>query len=267
MRPMMTVMGSLILAGNLLLAVPVRQSTVVLRSAEQSEQEVRRDIAQALVDKGIEATSASMMVAEHFGDFEQNLAVAFSHLQILFPELERKAILSDMAERVLRKSPVPVLVAKRLFTNGPKTIVVPTDFSPNAKQAAEEGLALTRAFGGRIVFLHVMERRTLFPPAYGLTPVLSPISPEMIEADWEKFLHDLPLGGGLTWEKQTREGDAARTITDIAKETGAELVVMGTHGRTGLKHMLLGSVTEKVVRLSECSILTVRPEAHRFELP
>ena len=105
MRPVMTVMGSLILAGNLLLAVPVRQSTVVLRSAEQSEQEVRRDIAQALVDKGIEATSASMMVAEHFGDFEQNLAVAFSHLQILFPELERKAILSDMAERVLRKEP------------------------------------------------------------------------------------------------------------------------------------------------------------------
>lgn len=175
--------------------------------------------------------------------------------------------LGSTAERVLRKSPEPVLVAKQLFTSGPKTILVPTDFSSNAKQAAEEALTLTRAFGGRVVFLHVMERRTLFPPAYGLTPVLSPVSPEMLEADWEGFLHELPLGGGLAWEKQTREGDAARTITDVAKETGAELVVMGTHGRTGLKHMLLGSVTEKVVRLSECSVLTVRQEAHRFELP
>jgi len=175
--------------------------------------------------------------------------------------------LGSTAELVLRKSPAPVLVAKRLFTSGSKTILAPTDFSPNAKQAAEEALALTRAFGGQVVFLHVMERRTLFPPAYGLTPVLSPITPEMLDADWEGFLHELPLGGGLAWEKHTREGDAAQTIADVAKETGAELVVMGTHGRTGLTHMLLGSVTEKVVRLSECSVLTVRPEAHRFELP
>jgi hypothetical protein len=105
MRPVMTVMGSLILAGNLLLAVPVRQNTVVVRSAEQSEQEVRRGIAQALVDRGIEAATASWMVAEQYGHFERNLAVAFSHLQILFPELERTAILSDMADRVLRGEP------------------------------------------------------------------------------------------------------------------------------------------------------------------
>ena len=175
--------------------------------------------------------------------------------------------LGSTAERVLSKASAPVLIAKRLFTDGPKTTLIPTDFSSGAKQAAEEALTLTRAFGGRAVFLHVMERRTLFPPAYGLTPVLAPISPEMFEPDWQEFLHELPLGGGLEWEKQTRAGDAAQTIVDIAKEIGAELIVMGTHGRTGLAHMLLGSVTEKVVRLTECSILTVRPDTHRFELP
>jgi hypothetical protein len=103
MRPVMTVMGSLILAGNLLLAVPVRQSTVVVRNAEQSEQEVRKGVAQALVDKGIESASAAQMVTEQYGHYERNLAVGYAHMRILFPELEREAILSDMAERALRQ--------------------------------------------------------------------------------------------------------------------------------------------------------------------
>lgn len=171
------------------------------------------------------------------------------------------------AERVLRKAPVPVLIAKRLLTSGPKTILIPTDFSSCAKQAAEEALALVRGFGGRVVFLHVMERHYLYPPAYGIAPLFPSISPEFLEPEWQEFLHELPLGGGLQWEQQTREGRAAQTIVEVAKEIGAELVVMGTHGRTGLAHMLLGSVTEKVVRLAECSVLTVRPGTFRFELP
>jgi nucleotide-binding universal stress UspA family protein len=55
-------------------------------------------------------------------------------------------------------------------------------------------------------------------------------------------------------------------ITDAATEFGADLVVIGTHGRTGLAHMLLGSVAEAVVRATACSVLTVRPDAFRFEL-
>jgi nucleotide-binding universal stress UspA family protein len=175
--------------------------------------------------------------------------------------------LGSTAERVLRKAPVPVLIAKRLLTSGPKTVLVPTDFSPCARQAAAEAVALVRAFGGRLVFLHVLERHVLYPPAYGVAPVLAPLSPELVEPDWQTFLHELALGAECTWEKQTREGHAAPTITAVAQEIGAELVVMGTHGRTGLAHMLVGSVTEKVVRSSACSVLTVRPSAHRFELP
>jgi nucleotide-binding universal stress UspA family protein len=171
------------------------------------------------------------------------------------------------AERVLRKAPVPVLVAKRFLTNEPKTILVPTDFSSCAKQAAEEALTLVWKLGGRVVFLHVLEQHYLYPPAYGVAPLLWQISPETLEPEWGEFLHDLPLGGGLAWEKLTREGSAAQTIAAVAKEIEADLVVMGTHGRTGLTHMLLGSVAEKVSRIIGCSILTVRPETSRFELP
>lgn len=175
--------------------------------------------------------------------------------------------LGSTAERVLRKSPVPVLIAKRVLTSNPKTILIPTDFSACSQEAAHEALALVRTFGGRVVFLHVMESHYLYPPAYGVAPELAHVSPDVFEASWQEFLHDLPLGGGVKWEKQTREGRAAETTTNAAAEIGADLIVMGTHGRTGLPHLLLGSVAEKVVRLSACSVLTVRPSAFRFELP
>ncbi|NOT55186.1 MAG: universal stress protein [Deltaproteobacteria bacterium] len=175
--------------------------------------------------------------------------------------------LGSTAERVLRKAPVPVLIAKRLLTSGPKTLLIPTDFSACSQAAAHEALALVQTFGGRVVFLHVMESYYLYPPAYGVAPDLTHVSPDVFEASWQEFLHDLPLGGGLKWEKQTREGRTAEIITNVAAEIGADLIVMGTHGRTGLPHLLLGSVAEKVVRLSACSVLTVRPSAFRFELP
>jgi nucleotide-binding universal stress UspA family protein len=176
--------------------------------------------------------------------------------------------LGSTGERVLRKAPVPVLVAKRELPLRPKTLLVPTDFSPCAKRAAEEALALARGFGGRIVFLHVLDIRYSHPAVSGTEPVLfPPLTAEDVEPDWQEFLYDLPLGGGLRWEKQTREGPAAQTIAEAADETGADLVVIGTHGRSGLAHMLLGSVAEQVLRSTACSVLTVRPHAFRFELP
>jgi nucleotide-binding universal stress UspA family protein len=176
--------------------------------------------------------------------------------------------LGSTGERILRKAPVPVLVAKRALPGGPKTILVPTDFSPCAQQAAEEALALVRGFGGRIVFLHVLDIRYIYLAAYGAEPVLlPPVTAEDLEPDWQEFLHALPLDGGLQWEKQTREGPAAQTITEAAAEIGAELIVIGTHGRSGLAHMLLGSVAEQVLRRASRSVLTVRPNAFRFELP
>jgi nucleotide-binding universal stress UspA family protein len=176
--------------------------------------------------------------------------------------------LGSTGERVLRKAPVPVLIAKRSLPIGPKTVLIPTDFSTCSKQAAREALALVRGFGGRVVFLHVLDIQYIYPTAYGTEAVLiPPVKPEELEPDWQEFLQDLPLGGGLLWEKQTREGRAAQTVADAAVEVSADLIVIGTHGRTGIAHMLLGSVAEQVLRTAPCSVLTIRPDAFRFELP
>jgi universal stress protein E len=175
--------------------------------------------------------------------------------------------LGSTGARVLRKSPVPVLLVKREFLPGPKTILIPTDFSPASRDAATEALAFVRGFGGRAVFLHVLDMSYLYPAAYGIEPILvPPVTPEDIEPEWHEFLGALPLTD-IVWEKQTREGPAARQIAEAAAELSADLVVLGTHGRTGVAHMLLGSVAEAVLRLTDCSVLTVRPDAFRFELP
>ncbi len=177
--------------------------------------------------------------------------------------------LGSTSERVLRKSPVPVLIAKRDFAAGPKTVLIPTDFSACSQQGAREALELVRGFGGRAVFLHVLDLRYLYSATYGVEAVALPplVKPEELAPDWQEFLHDLPLGGGLVWEQQTREGRAAQVIAEVAEEISADLIVIGTHGRSGISHMLLGSVAEQVLRMAQCSVLTVRPEAFRFELP
>jgi nucleotide-binding universal stress UspA family protein len=176
--------------------------------------------------------------------------------------------LGSTGERVLRKSPVPVLLAKRDLPPGPKTVLIPIDFSDCSQRAAQEALTLVHGFGGRAVFLHVLDFQYIYPTAYGAEAVLiPPVQPEDLEPDWQEFLHDLPLGPDLLWEKQTREGRAAQVIADTAAEIGADLVVIGTHGRTGISHMLLGSVAEQVLRTTSCSILTIRPDAFQFELP
>ena len=176
--------------------------------------------------------------------------------------------LGSTGERVLRKSQAPVLITKQELTSSPKTLLVPVDFSDCSKKAAEEAIALGRGFGGRVVFLHVLDLvNYAYPTAYGAAPIIvPPLTPDDIEPDWQHFLHGLPLNG-LTWEKHTREGRPAAVIVETAQECASDLIVIGTHGRTGVAHMLLGSVAEAVLRLTDCSVLTVRPDAFRFELP
>jgi len=101
MRPVMTVMGSLMLAGNLLLAVPLRPNAVIVRTAEQSEQEVRKGVVEALEAKGLESTSARRIVAEQYDALGNGLALSFAHFRMLFPEYSHHAVLAEMARHAL----------------------------------------------------------------------------------------------------------------------------------------------------------------------
>ena len=85
-----------------------------------------------------------------------------------------------------------------------------------------------------------------------------------------KELEAFLAGGGrdgVNVERRVLHGSPFVSIARIAKEEDVDIIVMGTHGRSGLKHILIGSVAEKVVRKSPCPVLVVRPPDARFELP
>jgi universal stress protein E len=178
--------------------------------------------------------------------------------------------LGGTSERILRKALVPVMVAKKPLRAEAKIFLVPTDFSSCARKAAEEALMLADCFGGHVIFLHVLDFYPSYTIAYahelGISVPTPPPSPEEIEPDWEAFLCGLRLEK-IDWEKCTEEGEAATAIVHRAEHMQTDMIVIGTHGRSGLPHMLLGSVAEKVVRTASCPVLTIRPEAFQFELP
>lgn len=173
-------------------------------------------------------------------------------------------------ERVVRKATVPVMVAKNALSAGAKTILVPIDFSDCAKIAAREALALAERFSARVVFFHAVDLYPAYTIAYtddlGVSVPMPPPPPEAIENEWEAFLTGLPLEK-IEWETRAEEDQAASAIVHQAKKVQADLIVMGTHGRSRLAHMLMGSVTEKVLHEAPCSVLTIRPEAFQFEMP
>jgi nucleotide-binding universal stress UspA family protein len=178
--------------------------------------------------------------------------------------------LGSTSERIVRKALIPVMVAKKLLSSEAKTFLVPTDFSACARKAAEEVLVLAKSFSAHVIFLHALDLSHSYTVAYahelGVSVPISPPLPEEIEPEWETFLAGLPLDK-VDWEKSTEEGQAATTIVHQAELMQADLIVIGTHGRSGLPHMLLGSVAEKVVRRASCPVLTIRPEAFQFEMP
>ena len=183
---------------------------------------------------------------------------------------EEGRLLGSTSELVLRKALVPVMVAKKPLSPEPKVFLVPTDFSDCAKKAAAETLLLAQSFRGRIIFFHVVDLYPSYAVAYtddfGVSVPLPPPAPEELESEWQDFFSGLDLEK-VKWEKCVEEGEPTQTILRQVDLRQADLIVMGTHGRTGLEHMLLGSVTEKVVRTAQCPILTIRPDAFQFEMP
>jgi universal stress protein A len=138
------------------------------------------------------------------------------------------------------------------------TILHPTDFSPHSEHAFQLACSLARDHGSRLIILHVAE-----PPVVGYGTALSPPP----GGDWQAVENrlwrlqssdcKLPVEHRLEW------GDPKAEILRVAEESKCDLIVMGTHGRTGLVHLLMGGVAEQVVRKAPCSVLvakTVRPE-------
>jgi len=137
--------------------------------------------------------------------------------------------------------------------------LVPVDFSEYANQAVEYAIGLASKLGARLTLLHVIQSLPLAGIDMGVTLPYAYI--QDLEAEitnrMQAYLERV-TAAGLEGEIAVVHGVPFQEILETAKTQQVDLIVMGTHGRTGLQHVLLGSVAEKVVRLAPCPVLVVR---------
>ena len=143
------------------------------------------------------------------------------------------------------------------------TILVPVDFSAYTSSIIELAADLSRRYEAPLLLLHAYEPLTYLMPEglveldpHQLDRALARLSGAL--ADVAKEARD---AGAVSVESQVVHAHAIQSIVRAAQERKCSLIVMGTHGRTGFKHLLIGSVAENVVRIAPCPVLTVRGQA------
>jgi len=173
----------------------------------------------------------------------------------------RRVVLGSVAETVLRTLHLPVVAvkgAKEIQSRPIRSIVLATDFSEQAQGAADFCGDLARASNASVEVVHALDFANAVAP-YGV-----PLSSDHLVAaraatttKLEKVRESLGKIQGETSVFQS-EGGAPHVITSRAQDLGADIIVMGTHGFAGFKHVLMGSVAERVLRLAHCTVIAVR---------
>ena len=142
-------------------------------------------------------------------------------------------------------------------------ILVPVDFSEFTDETVTCAVELARKFGSQIHLLHVIPSMTYlthyesFLASETIVSIEESIQQE-VEKDLERLANQIE---GVPVIKALQNGAPFVEITEYVRQNSIELIVMGTHGRGGLEHILIGSVAEKVIRRSSCPVLTIRPRA------
>lgn len=142
-----------------------------------------------------------------------------------------------------------------------KRIVHASDFSPASRSALKVARDLARALKAQLILCHAYEA---LPPLGGEASIPSSLFSQIMTSAREGATRQLEKlatsarGGGIRVSTVLVEGSPATAVIRVAKRKGADLIVVGTHGRTGVQRMLMGSVADRIVRLSSCPVLTVR---------
>jgi len=149
-----------------------------------------------------------------------------------------------------------------------KKIVCPIDFSEYSSEIVAYAVSIAKKFDAELHLFHVIPNLNYFTPYESfLTPenlvtIEKNIGTE-VDRDFDKIMKQI----AIPVKKIIKTGVTFVEIIDYVKTEGIDLIVMGTHGRSGIEHILIGSVAEKVVRKAPCPVLTIRPKNKPFEMP
>ncbi len=147
-----------------------------------------------------------------------------------------------------------------------KRILAPTDFSPHSEGAIRYACEIAEKFSASLHLLHVLQE---FVPVFPDLAVAAALPPEYFEQSEERAIESLQTILKPEWgtpaevKRAIRWGNAVESICDYSTDQDVDLIVIATHGRTGLGRLLLGSVAERIVREAPCPVLTVRTPAKK----
>lgn len=167
--------------------------------------------------------------------------------------LER-VLVGSVTARVIGYSPIDVLVVPRDTSVGFKKVLIATDGSKYSEAAEKKAIDFAKSYGGELIAISVVDVPSEFYAE-------SPKTVEELVNKAKGYVEDVKRdaeSSGVKAQMIVKEGEAYRIITETAKEAGAGIIVMGSHGRTGLKRLLMGSVTEKVIGHTPCPVLVVK---------
>ncbi len=176
----------------------------------------------------------------------------------------RRALLGSVAREAVQYASCSVLTVRRDVTTDPQDwsrLLVPVDLSSFSAPLLHTAKDMAAAFQASIDLLHVVEPLPFPVPLVGAVTIRDLVSDPTEQI--ENRLDDLQKrvdGGGVTVRTHAREGHAATTILDAANELDADMIIIASHGLSGLERILLGSVTARVVRRAECPVFVARVE-------
>ncbi|MBI4653826.1 MAG: universal stress protein [Nitrospirae bacterium] len=165
-----------------------------------------------------------------------------------------KILVGSVTTRVIGYSPIDVIVVPRDTEVGWQNVLLTTDGSKYSEAASKKAIDLAKSYGGVLKILSVVD---VPPEFYAESPKTVD---DMINKakGYVEVVKKQAEAARVKAETFVREGEAYQVITNIAKEQNAGIIIMGSHGRTGLKRLLMGSVTERVIGHSPCPVLVVK---------
>lgn len=208
------------------------------------------------------ADAASRAIVEYADERKIDLVVVGTHGRVGFGSL----LVGSVAEEVIRETRRPVLAVRPTesteSTGPPSKILAPLDFSATAGSAVRTARGIAAESGASLVLLHVIEEVIVPDFYYPIVPSLVLDGPELQRESENALrrLYDEAGGPDVEVELVVRNGRAATDIARYAEEIGADLIVMPTHGLSGVDRLLLGSTTDKVLRRAPCPVLVLPAE-------
>jgi nucleotide-binding universal stress UspA family protein len=176
--------------------------------------------------------------------------------------------------KAMKKSPRPVRKAAKAAARKPKpapraaspeigirSILLPIDFSQHSKNALKYAIPLAARFGASLRLIYVVEP-TIYPADLGFGQVVLPGVEEELREKGEgelRLLIEREIGNRVRASAVVRTGNPHQEILKEADEQGVDMIVVATHGHSGVEHMLFGSTADRIVRKSKIPVLTVRP--------